>query len=127
MKHELQKLQERETEMRFRWNQIFLLAILSSILIACPLISTKPPEIQATTEATETKTRTFTGLVEIGPDGFVITVNWTSRSRASYTVTGPLAGNFKKLIGKIVTATGTVTKTFPFSGTIRVTSVKVEK
>ena len=114
--------------MRFRWIQVFPLVLLSITFIACPLATTKPAETKPpTAKAMDTKTETLTGLVETGPDGVVITIDWTRKCRASYTVIGHLAGNFKKLIGKIVTATGTVTKTSPWSGTILVTSVQLKE
>ncbi len=107
-----------------RWNRILLLAILPGILIACPVTTTKPAETKPTTKTTEAKIETLTGLVETGPKGMVITANWTCKCRASYTVIGPEKNSFNKLKGKIVTVSGIITRTSPWSGTIRVTAIK---
>ncbi len=111
-----------------KWNQFFLLLILSVILIACPLKTEKiTKSTDATSNAAQTTEKTLTGLVETGPNGVVITVDWTRKCRASYTVTGSFKKKLTQLKGKIVTVTGAVTRISPWSGTICVTSAKVEK
>jgi len=67
---------------------------------------------------------TLVGLVEAFSDQEVyITTNWTSRSRASYRVTGSMKNQMAQLKGHVVKVEGKITRTNPWSGSIEVERV----
>jgi len=106
----------------------FLVTILTVISSCCAAGVKKPAATASRHQAgKQAYQKSITGLVEKGANGFVITTNWTCKCRTSYTVIGPLAAEFRKLRGKIVTATGIVAHTSPWSGTIHVTSVRLNE
>ncbi len=107
---------------------LFIAMVLSIIPLHCaPKTERTIESIHQRQKTDSIRTKIITGLVEKGPDGFVITVNWTCKCRVSYTVTGPLKAKFKKFIGKVVIADGAIVHTSPWSGTICVTSVRLKE